>query len=212
MKKLITLMLVLLIVGGAVFGEPTYTDQSLGASTAASIPTNAVLNIQANSVNQFVHGFSMTDKTTYGGIISNTMETGVYKTILFSETNNAQPIGYYQIATNSRNKFSVTLTATTLKSEKYIGSTGTYMHVPYTLKVEGYDDVSVETDVNTTGGSGTLQLYAMGFQSGNTNGVLFSSNALSVLFDAAKIKDSTGTVILPEGNYVGTITVAVTGN
>jgi hypothetical protein len=198
----------------AFASEPTYTDSTLPATSPAALPTNAVLNIQATAGGIFKHGFSMTDAATFGAIVAKTLETGVYKTIDFTSTE-AQGIGYYQIASNSRNDFSVILTAKALKSEEYISGTSVFMYVPYTLKVDGVS-LAVGTAVSTTApADATMTLF------GNTvelvvhpdhldakeNGILAESYLLEVVFP--DLVDVDNGLTLPEGNYAATITVAV---
>lgn len=208
MKKLLTIMLALLVIGGVAFADVTF-DGALAGSTPVSLPDSAELTIQANAPGLFNHGFSGTETTTFGGIINKTFLDGLYKTVNFTLTS-AQAIGYYQIATNTRNDFSVTLSATALKSEEYITGTSTFMYVPYTLTVDE-TDLDVGTIVTTTAPDvADMTLFATGYLSGKTNGILAESYPLTVTF--ADLVDEGDEITLPEGNYTATITVTVTGN
>lgn len=197
MRKLLTIMLALLVIGGVVFADVAFDSVS------------AKLTIQANAPGLFNHGFSGIETTTFGGIINKVFADGLFKNVKFTLTS-AQDIGYYQIATNTRNDFSVTLSATALKSEEYININGTttFMYVPYTLTVGGATRTVGSTVTTTAPAAAVMTLFATGNLSGSTNGILAKSYPLTVTF--AGLVDE-GEIKLPEGNYTATITVTVTG-
>jgi len=77
MKKILTMMLVLLIVGGAVFadapvGSGSGFDPVQEESTPVALPVDTQLTIQANATGFFKHGFSNTSADSFGEIVANT--------------------------------------------------------------------------------------------------------------------------------------------
>lgn len=225
MKKLLTIMLALLVIGGVAFAEGPAHGYSeitlLSSTTPVTAPADVTLTLQANAPGFFKHGFSNTDATTFGQIVSNTLGSAVFK-LIYLDSSEAQELGYYQIATNTRNDFTVTLSATGLKSEEYVpmgeGGTGVFAYIPYTLTV-GATDVKVglgsailiEAPANGSytffdDGEGNREyLYGQG-------GVLAGSYPLSITlpdFYSEDLAETGGSVAVPEGNYSATITVAV---
>ena len=108
----------------------------------------------------------------------------------------AQTIAYYLIATNTRDKFTVTLTANRLKSEQFVDET--YYYIPYTLGV-GSNDVYVDADGKTHA------IYTDYSVAGN----LAASHKLTFTPAASLVVDDE--LAVPEGNYSAAITVAVSG-
>jgi hypothetical protein len=225
MRKLLTIMLALLVIGGVAFAEDPahgYSETTLlDSTTPVAAPADVTLTLQANAPGFFKHGFSNTDATTFGQIVSITLGSAVFK-LIDLDSSEVQGLGFYQIATNTRNDFTVTLSATGLKSEEYVpmgeGGTGVFIYIPYTLKV-GTTNVPVGSGAAILTAAPANGSYTF-FDDGDGDqeylygqgGILAGSYPLSITlpdFYSEDIAETGGSVAVPEGNYSATITVAV---
>lgn len=197
MKKLIAILLVLLVASVAFGAENDFGDSLLEASTPVEGPSDVTLTLQANAPGRFVHGFAADSATasTFGQIVNYTFDETVIKTVDLTLAT-TQDLAKYLIATNTRDEFTVTLTAEPLKSEQFVNED--YYYVNYTLGV-GTNDVEVD---------GTDDFIAL-YTDYSVTGVLAASYDIDFTLDQSYLVDEE--IELPEGNYSATITVAVTG-
>jgi hypothetical protein len=203
MKKLLAILMVLVLVSGALFAaDPVVgSDDALAGSTQATVSSNSTLTIQANAPGLFVSGFSATKYDTFATIISKVGELGNLRRTVYFDNDEAQTLGYYLVATNTRKSFKIDLTATTLKSEAFIG--GSFFHIPYDLIIDGVTG-AVGTEL------GTEATYTKTLHNGLITGPLMEkAYTLDLLFGT--LTDDV-LIALPEGNYSATITVAITTN
>jgi len=143
-------------------------------------------------------------ETTFGTIWNDETLGNFIKTVDF-ELDDYQDLAYYMLATNTKQGLSVTMTATTLTTALETGS----FDVPYTLKVDGDGDGVEEEyivgDLAAIGTAGTeiIPIYT----SEDLTGVLAFSTLLQLKFPSLL----NGTALaIPEGNYSGTVVVAIT--
>jgi len=199
MKKAIAILLVLL-VAGVMFGAADQIGDPLDASSTTYTTTAAEMEIQANAAGKFVHGFASASVTSYGKIINYEYDSTPFKTVLLNTTV-AQQVAYYLIATNTRDLFSVTLSADRLKSEALVDSAegSSYYYIPYNLLV-GASTVNVNADGTT---------HALYTDRLNSSGVLAASHQLQFQLPSTLMVDDE--LAVPEGNYSATITVSVSG-
>jgi len=122
MKKLLSVLLVLLVVGGMAFGA---TDEAGGTAT---------LTLGATQTAKTVHGFGNTAYTTFGAILNANEENPTAladnsKTELNLESDDAQSVGYYTFASNLSRGVTVSFVANPLTAT--IGEDVHY--VPYKI-------------------------------------------------------------------------------
>jgi len=206
MKKLLTIMLALLVIGGVAFAEDPPVNNEIGdqltSYEAGNVTDSTTMTIQANAPWKFVSGFAANDVTTFGTILNYEFDATPYKTVLLDTTDN-QLIAYYLLATNSRTDFSVTLTANRLKSVLAVDEG--FQYIPYNLIIE-----DSETPVSVASDGTTHILHASSDDIRIGNGVVVVHDKIEFQLPSSLLVD--GKLAVMEGNYTADITVAVAAN
>jgi len=206
MRKLLTIMLALLVLGGVVFGVTDANKLYLESSIAAKF-------------NQGFHTFASGAFSTFNAIIDagtalgdvGSVGTGI--SVELEETE-AQPVGYYSFATNYKS-LSVVLTLNPMLN------TDSAYYVPYTLNLTrsaGNGSTTTpltltKTFATTTAGTTEIAyetLTVMDASTTATNAPKWASYLVEVTFNpttAGYADDG-----LPQGSYTGTVVVAVTAS
>lgn len=182
MKKLLSVLLVLLVVGGMAFGD---TNEAGGTAT---------LTLGATQTAKTVHGFGNTAYTTFGAILNAnekdpTALADNSKTELDLESNDAQSVGYYTFASNLSSGVTVSfvanpLTATISEDVHYVPYKISWTKSAGTVTVvDSYIDLGITTAITDS----TTVIAASGsttiFDSATPTGPKWAQLSLSVYFD-----------------------------
>lgn len=188
MKKVIAILLVVL-VAGVMFGADTLTINS----TAASI---------------MKHGFSDEAFTSFGGIVSGDVSATATKAVNLGSAD-SQSLGYYSIATNTKDSLAISVSAGPMKSEELVTDDAFY-YIPYTLSFKhGSEDAITGTHDFFRGAlaSAPTDLAITLKTDSYITGTYWKSFAMDLTFGNFMVD---GGLDVPEGDYSSTVTITVT--